>query len=321
MARPLRLCFAGACYHVMARGNAKSPIFLDTDDYRKSLEILEETARRYSLVIYAYCLMPNHYHLVLQTRDGNLSAAIQYLNAVYSQWWNRRHGRCGHVFQGRFKAQLVQREQYLVAACLYVLKNPVRAGIVDRPGDWVWSSYGASCHAVEAPECLESRLVHSLLRQSDEPAAGQSRGNGTGPNPAEAAAGAAIRTDARLIGDEGFLQEHRDLVQQAKAAGMSRREWRTVRPTLSALIPDSSTALAAPQQLLGAHDTWGFTLAEIATHLNVPADAVGRAIRRLRRSTDNVQTAVPVKPASELVSVGGTPPPPERERTPESAGV
>src|ERR1700736_3964419 len=141
MSRPLRFQAAGLVYHLMARGNNKMAIFLDDLDYERFQEMLAEVVARFGIDSWIFCVMPNHYHLVLRTRHANLSLAIRYLNGSYAQWWNRRHGHVGHVFQGRFKAQIVEASVYLVRLCRYVLLNPVRAGLCARPEDWRWSSF------------------------------------------------------------------------------------------------------------------------------------------------------------------------------------
>jgi putative transposase len=135
VSRPLRILDAGALYHVVARGNAKMAIYHDDVDRRRFLTILETVVEQHQIECHAYCLMSNHYHLVIRTLEPNLSPAIQYLNGVYAQWWNKRHKRVGHVLQGRFKAQLMQREGYFLEACRYVVLNPVRAGLVKKVED------------------------------------------------------------------------------------------------------------------------------------------------------------------------------------------
>ena len=145
MSRPLRLQFPGGVYHVTARGNDRRPIFEDDDDCARFLIVLASTVARYRVLCHAYCLMGNHYHLLLQTPEANLSVAMRQLNGVYTQRFNRRHERCGHVLQGRFGAQLVDGEAYLREVCRYIVLNPVRAGPGRRiPRDWRWSSFRAT---------------------------------------------------------------------------------------------------------------------------------------------------------------------------------
>ena len=141
MARPLRIEFPGALYHVTSRGNARQDIALDDEDRAAFLAVLAEARERFAWLVHAYCLMGNHYHLMVETPEANLSRGMRQLIGVYTQRFNRRHGRVGHLFQGRYKAILVERESYLLELCRYVVLNPVRAGLVARVEDWRWSSY------------------------------------------------------------------------------------------------------------------------------------------------------------------------------------
>ena len=162
MSRPLRLQTPGGIYHVTARGNARRPIFEDDDDCARFLVVLASTVARYRVLCHAYCLMGNHYHLLVQTLEPNLSVAMRQLNGVYTQRFNRRHDRCGHVLQGRFGAQLVDGDAYLREVCRYILLNPVRAGLVTHPGDWRWSSFRATAGETAVPGFLSVDWVRSL---------------------------------------------------------------------------------------------------------------------------------------------------------------
>jgi len=144
MARPLRIEYPGALYHITARGNAREDIFWDEGDRETFLEVYAQVSRRVNWMCHAYCLMANHYHLVIETPEGKLSQGMRQLNGVYTQRANRTHGRTGHVFQGRFTAILVEREAYLLELCRYVVLNPVRAGLVRSAREWPWSSYRAT---------------------------------------------------------------------------------------------------------------------------------------------------------------------------------
>jgi REP-associated tyrosine transposase len=162
MSRPLRLQFPGAIYHVTARGNARQSIFDDDDDCARFLVVLASTVARYRVRCHAYCLMGNHYHLLVQTPEPNLSVAMRHLNGVYTQRFNRRHERCGHVLQGRFGAQLVDGDAYLQEVCRYIVLNPVRAGLVAHPRNWKWSSFHATAGEAAAPGFLSVDWGRSL---------------------------------------------------------------------------------------------------------------------------------------------------------------
>lgn len=156
MARPLRLEFPGALYHVISRGNERAPIFVDDLDRSDFLNMLGSVILKETFRLHAYCLVGNHYHLLLETPAGQISRGMHYLNARYAQRFNRRHERCGHLFEGRFKAIIVERQLHLLELQRYIVLNPVRAGLVDRAEDWRWSSYGATSGRVPAPSWLQT---------------------------------------------------------------------------------------------------------------------------------------------------------------------
>jgi len=161
MARQLRIVGPGLTYHVTARGTGRMAIFLDTVDRRRFLALFSRLVRDFDLQCHAYCLMTNHYHLVITTRRPNISRAIQQLNSIYAGRWNMRHGRVGHLFQGRFGAQIVQDGPYFLTLCRYVVLNPVRAGLVATPEEWPWSSYRATVGLARAPRLLDPSVVLS----------------------------------------------------------------------------------------------------------------------------------------------------------------
>ncbi len=161
MARPLRIEFAGALYHVTGRGNAQQAVYLNDDDRLGFLNLLQKASERYHWYCHAYCLMSNHYHLLIETQQPTLSKGMKYLNGVYTQQFNKRHKRVGHVFQGRFKAILVESEAYLLELARYIVLNPVRAGMVRSAKDWPWSSYRAMAGMKDAHPCLVTDWVLS----------------------------------------------------------------------------------------------------------------------------------------------------------------
>jgi len=141
--RPLRLQLAGGLYHIGARGNRRQQIFSDETDYRRFLEILAAVIERFQWRCHAYCLMTNHFHLVIETPEPNISEGMQLLNGTYAQWFNLRYGYQGHLFQGRFFSELIESAYHLLELSRYVVLNPVRAGLCSDPGGWPWSSYRA----------------------------------------------------------------------------------------------------------------------------------------------------------------------------------
>ena len=141
MARPLRIEFAGAVYHVMSRGNARQDVVLDDADRQKRVDWLRRTVEIYGWRIHSFVLMRNHDHLFVQTPEPNLSAGMQYLNGSYTSYFNRRHRRCGHLFQGRFKGHLIEEQGYFLEVSRYIHLNPIRAKVVARPEQYPWSSY------------------------------------------------------------------------------------------------------------------------------------------------------------------------------------
>lgn len=156
MSRPLRIEFPGALYHLTARGNARENIFLDDEDRLRFLDLLAKEIDQQRWRCYAYCLMSNHYHLLIETPQPNLTRGMRRLNGVYTQAFNRRHTRVGHVLQGRYKSIIVDRDSYLLELARYIVLNPVRAKMVKRVGDWPWSSYRATLGEAARPSWLAS---------------------------------------------------------------------------------------------------------------------------------------------------------------------
>jgi putative transposase len=163
MARPLRIDFPSALYHVTSRGNEQRPIFRVDRDRLRFLDFSREAVERFGWSLTAWVLMDNHYHLVLQTAEANLSRGMHWLNGTYARWFNVRHQRAGHLFQGRFKAFLVEKESYFAEVLRYVVLNPVRAGMVMRPEDYSWSSYRQTSGFETPASWLDVATVYELF--------------------------------------------------------------------------------------------------------------------------------------------------------------
>jgi putative transposase len=170
MSRPLRVEYPGAFYHVINRGNAGENIFQSSRDREKFLEYLENFVGRFSIIVHTYCLMTNHFHLLLETRQPNLSKAIQWINVSYATYFNRKHNRRGHLFQGRFKSVLIGADEYLKHLSRYIHLNPVRAKMVRTPSEHKWSSYSAFIGKVKKPEWLETEWLLSQFGKREKAA-------------------------------------------------------------------------------------------------------------------------------------------------------
>lgn len=271
MSRPLRIQAPDLTYHVCARGNRKEDIYLDDADRYEFLALLSRVTETHVLECHAYCLMSNHYHLVATTLEPNLSSAIQALNGPYAQWWNVRHGRVGHVFQGRFKAQVVQDDSYMLTACRYVVLNPVRAGLVSSPDEWPWSSYRATAGLSTTPAFLSDRVLQSIGAGEASTSRLKYQALVTGSDN-----GVPPMTDAPVLGDPGFVAEFDSQREQA-GAEVPRRERR--RATLKELFAGAVTYEARNRQILRAHET-GFSIAELATYLNLHRSTISKVVGR-----------------------------------------
>ncbi len=159
MSRPLRIEYPEAVYHLTSRGNARSNIYVTDTDRTEFLKILSQTCEHFNWHAYAWCLMGNHYHLVIETAEANLSRGMRHLNGVYTQTFNRTHKRVGHLFQGRYKAILVEKESYLLEVVRYVLLNPVRANMTKTADQYPWSSYRAMIDKSATPDWLDKEWI------------------------------------------------------------------------------------------------------------------------------------------------------------------
>ena len=213
MARPLRVEYAGALYHVTSRGNARKPIFKDEEDRKIFLRLLDRVNQRFHWLCHAYCLMDNHYHLVIETPEGNLTKGMRQLNGVYTQAFNRQHHRVGHLFQGRYKSILVERESYLLEVCRYVVLNPVRAKAVEKPEAWRWSSYRGTGGLEKPQACLTTDWILGQLGN------GENRGREAVSGICERGDGGAIHLESRegaeSNGGGGICQESGAVSEEA----------------------------------------------------------------------------------------------------------
>lgn len=300
MTRPLRLEFAGAIYHVTSRGNAQAAVFLDDADRVLFLDSLREAVARFGLLCHAYCLMDNHYHLLLETPRANLSVAMRQINGVYTQRFNKRNTRVGHVFQGRFKAIVVDRQSYLLELSRYVVQNPVRAGMVASAADYTWSSYRASVGLVPTPEWL---CTDWLLSQfgADRQQAVRAYAEFVAAGQGATAPWSKVRGQA-VLGSEAFVQGLAPLLAPKNPhKEISRLQRLAARPSLAALfdpMQSDSDKTARNALICAAHVEHGYSMAAIARHLGLHYSTVSQIVK----AVETTQQAVATGKASAVLS-------------------
>ena len=275
MARPLRLELAGGLYHVTSRGDDREDIYLDDTDREGWLGVFAQVCARFNWVCHAWCQMSNHYHLVIETPEANLAEGMRQLNGVYTQRFNRRHGRVGHVFQGRYKAILVERDAYLLELARYVVLNPVRAGMVVGPQDWPWSSYAAMCGQAPVPEWLQTDWILGQF----------------GAGRVEAVSGYVgfVHKGARLpsvwaqlqgqiyLGSASFVKQMQALIEDRPNIEEVPRSQR--RP-LTQPLTEYSSNYPRDEAMGRAYLSGQHSLTEIARHYGVHYSTVSRAVKR-----------------------------------------
>jgi putative transposase len=288
MARPLRLEYENALYHVTSRGDRREDIYWSDDDRHAWLAVLAHVCERFNWRVYAYCLMTNHYHLLVQTPDGNLSAGMRQLNGVYTQRSNRAHGRSGHVFQGRFKAILVDEESYLLELARYVVLNPVRAGMVADAGEWPWSSYQSTVAAPNIPRPAWL-MTEALLRHFVDGSSLAHRARAQALYADHVRAGVGLPSiwnelqGQVLLGSEAFVQRMQAKLDAAQSA-LPNHQWQEVPSPQRAAAkrsiesyaqehPDGRNAAIQAAFASGHH-----TMQAIAQHFGLHYTSVSRII-------------------------------------------
>lgn len=276
MARPLRLEFPGAIYYVMSRGNHDQPVFLSDDHREAFLDILDSTVRRFNWVCHAYCLMNSHYHLIIETPDGNLSKGMRQVNSVYTQYFNRTEKKSGHLFQGRFKSVLVEKGPDLRDVIRYLLLDPLREGIVNEIEMYAWSSYRSTCGMELPHKCLDMKRVLELFEGED--AAGFFReyvlAGMQGENPLRRVKGQVVLGSQDFCTKlEPLLKSHMDV----KEIPVSQRL--VNRPELAALF-ESRLELERDTRILEAVERWGYSQKEIADFLRLHYSSISRILKK-----------------------------------------
>lgn len=278
MSRPLRIEYPDALYHVTSRGNARNNIFHSDFDRETFLKVFSGVVERFNWLCHAFCLMDNHYHLLIETPDGNLSKGMRQLNGIYTQKYNWLHQKTGHVFQGRYKAILVEKDSYLLELCRYVVLNPVRAGMAEKPEQWRWSSYHFTAGTKNPPDYLTTDWILGLFNQKKTEAQKLYRRfirSGIGlKSPWEELQGQI------LLGEETFIDSHKNLFQgKQPIKEISRAQRYLNRPKLPNLFSKGKDKVERNKQIHLAHIRHGYTLKMIADHLGIHYTTVSKVIK------------------------------------------
>nr|ACN58867.1 hypothetical protein AKSOIL_0252 [uncultured bacterium BLR13] len=273
MVRPLRLEFPGALYHVTCRGNRREHIFRDRIDRLAWLEETERVCGRFHFLIHAFCQMTNHFHMLIETPEGNLGQGMRQLNSAYSQYYNRRHDLVGHVMQGRYQAILVQKESYLRELARYIVLNPVRAGVVDAPGDWEWSSYLFMLGEKPAPSWLMSDWLLACFGQDQVAAQGAyQRFVMAGIDEESPLKKVCFRC---ILGDDAFIAQHRISPGELISGEIARVQRRALAMSLNEYALKFARREVAMAE---AYRSMAFSMSQIATHFGVSVKTVSRAV-------------------------------------------
>lgn len=287
MARPLRIEYKDAFYHVTSRGDNKNPIFKSDTDKEKFLSYLENCFLRYRSVVHCYCLMDNHYHLLLQTPLANLSEIMRYINGSYTTYFNIKRKRCGHLFQGRYKAILVEKDAYALELSRYIHLNPIRAKIVNRPGDYKWSSYAYYTKKQKPPNFLDTSLILGYFGKQNS-ASYKKYAKFTNDLFGKDYDSPLKNTVAQtILGDSDFVRQIKaDCLDERKADRNTPalKELKTV--SLSEIIDEVNTlckdeVLARKITIYISHHYSGKKLKEIGSHFNIGQSAVSQISKRL----------------------------------------
>lgn len=274
MSRPLRLELAGGLYHVTSRGDGREDIYLSDADRLAWLDVFGQVCKRFNWVCHAWCQMTNHYHLLIETPEANLSQGMRQLNGVYTQRFNRTHERVGHVFQGRYQAILVERDSYLLELARYVVLNPLRARMVKGLENWPWSSYLATCGQAPAPEWLQTDWIPAQFSRQRAAAIRKYVG--------------FVHEGARLpsvwmqlqgqiyLGSESFVNKMQAQIEKKPALNEIPR---AQRRALSRSLTDFEGRYPRNEAMARAYLSGQHTMLVIAAHFGVHYSTVSRSVK------------------------------------------
>lgn len=273
MARPLRLEFASALYHITSRGDRREYIFENDNDRQAFLKILGDVCHSHNWICHAYCLMTNHYHLLIETPDGNLSKGMRQLNGIYTQAFNQQHQRVGHFFQGRYKAILVDKNSYLLEVAPYIVLNPVRAGMVRSVREWAWSSYNAMLGCAPKPDWLEVNWVLAAFDQQKAKAIVHYRKFVT-EGKGKTSLWQQLRNQI-FLGDGEFVQRHLAGLEDKKISEIPHSQRRPMSKPLEHYRNGFSDR---DEAIVAAYKSGGYSLQELGSYFGLHYSRISRIV-------------------------------------------
>lgn len=280
MARPIRIQFPGAVYHIMSRGNGGQKIFKDKIDYQNFLAVLSDVLERYNVISYAYCLMPNHYHLLIETPDPNLSITLRQLNGRYTQKFNNRHKKSGHLFQGRYKSILVDMETYQYALIRYIILNPVKAKMVKNPKEWKWSSHNEMIGKIKEPSsCLDLAKTLKLFDNNKDKA----RENYIKNLDLRMKNNSLLEEleNKTVLGSIKYIDKIKKYFkQQSQVKEIPKIERFAHRLSLDSLFKNTKNKVDRNKRICRAHIELGYTLSKIGEHLNLHYTTISAIVNK-----------------------------------------
>jgi len=288
MARQLRIEYPGAFYHVTSRGNERKPVFKSKRDREKFLEYLESASERYGAVVHVYCLMDNHYHLLIETPAGNLSQIMQHINSAYTTYFNVKRQRSGHLFQGRYKSILVQADEYAKELSRYIHLNPVRAGMVETPEEYQWSSYMYYAVKKEKPEWLFTDFILGYFGEKHPVAQQKYKAFVNSLIGKEYKSPLSDVAFSVILGVSDFVNEIKDkfLSKKKQDRNLPALNEQTDRPNMDAIdkavdfIVEKDEKLARQMKLYLCHRYTGIKLRDIGNRFNIGESGVTQTSRR-----------------------------------------
>lgn len=287
MARPVRVEYPGAFYHITARGNERKDIFRSARDREKFLSYLQSATQRYGAAIHVYCLMSNHYHLLLETPEGNLSQIMRHINGAYTSYFNTKRRRAGHLFQGRYKGILVEADEYAEELSRYIHLNPVRAGMVEKPEDFQWSSYAAYVGKKKSPDWLVRDFILAYFDGKKEKAERKYQefvqlGMPAAADPLSEVVGSFLLGSETFIRTirEKFLTDRKDDRNLPVVRQIARRAAPEKIDRLVENVFTEDAALGRKARLYLYHTCTAQSLKEIGSRFGIKETGVSQASRR-----------------------------------------